>query len=243
MKGKDYLDTTITKLQRVKETQLEAIQEAADMIADCIAAGGLLHVFGCGHSQILAEEIFYRAGGLVPINAMLELPLSLQEASKSTFFERLEGYARVIFDNYQTSPREVIIIISTSGRNAVPVEMAMAAKERGLKVISLTSLAYSQGVDSRHPSGKKLYELADIVLDNGAILGDAAIEVAGVPYKVGPTSAVVGIAILWALVIEVVNMLVERGVEPPVWLAANVPGGDDVVAEYMREYRHRIKHL
>ncbi len=110
-------------------------------------------------------------------------------------------------------------------------------------MVSLTSLAYSQGVDSRHPSGKKLYDLADIVLDNGAILGDAAIEVAGVPYKVGPTSAVVGIAILWALVIEVVNILVERGVEPPVWLAANVPGGDDVVADYMREYRHRIKHL
>lgn len=243
MRGKDYFDTTIAELQRAKETQLEAIQEAAAMIADCIAADGLLHVFGCGHSQILAEEIFYRAGGLVPVNAMLELPLSLQEASRSTFFERLEGYARVIFDNYQTSPGEVIIIISTSGRNAVSVEMAMAAKERGLKVVSLTSLAYSQGVDSRHPSGKKLYELADIVLDNGAILGDAAIEVAGVPYKVGPTSAVVGIAILWALVIEVVNILVERGVEPPVWLAANVPGGDDVVADYMREYRHRIKHL
>jgi len=213
------------------------------MIADCIAAGGLLHVFGCGHSQILAEEILYRAGGLVPVNAMLELPLSLQEASKSTFFERLEGYAKVIFDSYQTSPGEVIIIISTSGRNAVPVEMAMAANERGLKVVSLTSLAYSQGVNSRHPSGKKLYELDDVVLNNGAILGDAAIEVAGVSYKVGPTSAVVGIAILWALVVEVVNILVERGVEPPIWLAANVPGSDDVVADYIQEYRHRIKHL
>lgn len=243
MRGKDYFDTTIAELQRAKETQLEEIQEAAAMIADCIAADGLLHVFGCGHSQILAEEILYRAGGLVPVNAMLELPLSLQEASKSTFFERLEGYAKVIFDSYQTSPGEVIIIISTSGRNAVPVEMAMAAKERGLKVVSLTSLAYSQGVNSRHPSGKKLYELADVVLDNGAILGDAAIEVAGVPYKVGPTSAVVGIAILWALVVEVVNILVERGVEPPIWLAANVPGGDDVVADYIQEYRHRIKHL
>jgi len=230
-------------LQRAKETQLKAIQEAAAMIADCIAAGGLLHVFGCGHSQILAEEILYRAGGLVPVNAMLELPLSLQEASKSTFFERLEGYAKVIFDSYQTSPGEVIIIISTSGRNAVPVEMAMAANERGLKVVSLTSLAYSQGVNSRHPSGKKLYELDDVVLDNGAILGDAAIEVAGVSYKVGPTSAVVGIAILWALVVEVVNILVERGVEPPIWLAANVPGSDDVVADYIQEYRHRIKHL
>lgn len=243
MRGENYFDTTIAKLQRAKETQLEVIHKAAAMIADCIAAGGLVHVFGCGHSQILAEEILYRAGGLVPINAMLELPLSLQEASKSTFFERLEGYAKVIFDSYHTSRGEVIIIISTSGRNAVPVEMAMAAKERGLKVISLTSLAYSQGVNSRHPSGKKLYELADVILDNGAILGDAAIDVAGVPYKVGPTSAVVGIAILWALVVEVVNILVERGVEPPIWLAANVPGGDDVVADYMQEYRHRIKHL
>lgn len=243
MKGEEYFEKAIAEIARAKETQWEAIGEAALLIADSIAQGGLLHVFGCGHSQILAEEIFYRAGGLVPINAMLEPALSLREATKSTFFERLSGFAKAILDSYQTSPGEAIIIVSASGRNAVPIEMAMVAKERGLKVIALTSLAYSQGVDSRHPSGKKLYQLADLVLDTNAIPGDAALEVPGAPYKVGPTSAVVGIAILWALMVEVVDALVERGVKPPVWLAGNVPGGDEVMVGYLREYRHRIKHL
>ena len=243
MKGEEYFEKTIAEIARAKETQSETIREASALIADSIAQGGLLHVFGCGHSQILAEEIFYRAGGLVPIDAMLEPALSLREATKSTFFERLSGFAKAILDSYQTSPGEVIIIISTSGRNAVPIEMAMAAKERGLKVIALTSLAYSQGVDSRHPSGKKLYQLADLVLDNNAIPGDAALEVPGAPYKVAPTSAVVGIAILWALMVEVVAALVERGVKPPVWLAGNMPGGDEVMVGYLKEYRHRIKHL
>lgn len=238
-----YLETIQDMIKRFQEKERKNIFKAAEMIADSLAQGRVLHLFGSSHSLLIVEEIFYRAGGLVPINLISESPLTLESATKSTWFERLEGYAKRILDGYQIASGEIILIVSTSGRNPVPVEMALEAKKRGLRVIALTSLTYSKAVKSRHSSGKKLFEIADIVIDNGTIPGDAVLNIKGLPHKVGPTSGVMGCAILQALIARVVEILVEKGIKPPIWVAANMPGGDEANAKYIEKYRIRIKHL
>lgn len=237
----------IEKVQQLIEeckSQSGTINEGAKLIAHSIKNNGVLHVFGCGHSQMYAEEIFYRAGGLVPVNPILEPSLSLRpSAPKSTWFERLEGYASLIWDNLETHPEEVVLIASTSGRNAVPVEMAMEAKKRGLYVIALTSSYFSEGVEPRHPSGKKLHDIADLVLDGKAPKGDAIIELPSLEAKFGPVSSVVGFTLIQALVVEVVNKLVEDGVKPPIWVSSNLDEGDSINRKYIQEYKNRITCL
>jgi uncharacterized phosphosugar-binding protein len=239
-----YLERVQSLIKEVQEKERENIFKAAEMIAESLARGELLHVFGCAHSALLAQEIFYRTAGLVQLDLISALPLILIEsATDSTWFERLEGYAARILDKHPITPGEIMLIISTSGRNSVVVEMALEAKKRGLKVIALTSLAYSNAVKSRHSSGKKLFELADIVIDNHTIPGDAIIEIRGVSTKVGPTSLVVGSAILHALIVRVIEIMVEKGLQPLLWHAANMPGGDEYNTKYIKEYKAKIRHL
>ena len=238
-----YLERVRSMIKEVQEGKRESIFKAAEVIAESLAKGEILHVFGSSHSLILAEEISLRAGGLVPIDLIAAPGMRVEDGKISTWHERQEGYATRVLDRYQIAPSEVILIISTSGRNPVPIEMALEAKKRGLKVIALTSLTYSKAVESRHSSGKKLFEVADIVIDNGAIPGDAVVEIRGVPNKVGPTSAVVGCAILQALIVRVVEIMAEKGLEPPVWLASNVLGGDEANVNHIKKYKTKIRHL
>lgn len=244
MNGFDfYMEKVQDLIKTVQERERENIFQAAEMIVESLGRGGILHIFGCQHSLIPLRDIFVRAGGLASINLIVAPGLRAEDSTLNTWLERQEGYAAQILDRYQTTRGEVIIILSTSGRNAVPIEMALEARRRGLKVIAVTSLTYSKAVESRHSSRKKLYEEADVVIDNGTILGDAIVEVEGVPHKVGPTSGVVGCVILQALIVRIVEVMAERGLEPPVWLAANVPGGDEANIENLKKYRGRIKHL
>lgn len=239
-----YLDLITGQLTRLGESQKARLQAAARLIADSLAEGGVLHVFGTAHSQLLAQEIFYRAGCLVPTNALIEPYFGLRKGDENTYwFERQEPLGKVIFEAYDLRPGEVIVIISTSGRNEVPVEVALRAKERGLKVVALLSEAYCARMEPRHSSGKKLPEIADVVLDNGAPVGDAALKIEGTSHKVGPISGVLGAAVLQGLVAQVVELLVERGVEPPVWVSINVPGGPESNARHVNRYGGRIKHL
>jgi uncharacterized phosphosugar-binding protein len=239
-----YLGKIQGVIDDVLEKQAPNILKAAEMIATSLAQGGILHVLGTSHSQLLAQEIFYRAGCLVPTNAMIEPTLGLRKASENCYwYERQEAYGKVVLDSYQTEPGDVLLIISTSGRNEVPVEVALRAKKRGLKVIALVSLPYCASVEARHSSGKKLPDIADVVLDNGAVLGEAAIELEGVPYKVGATSGVIGAAILQALVVQVAETLAGRSVEPPIWVSINLPGGPEINAKYLKRYKGKIKHL
>ena len=239
-----YLGKIQGMIDDVREKQAPNVLRAAEMIAVSLEQGGILHVFGTSHSQLLAQEIFYRAGCLVPTNAMIEPTLGLRKASENCYwYERQEAYGKVVLDSYQIEPGDVLLIISTSGRNEVPVEVALQAKKRGLKVIALLSLPYCASVEARHSSGQKLPDIADVVLDNGAVLGEAAIELEGIPYKVGATSGVIGAAILQALVVQVVETLAERDVEPPVWVSINLPGGIEINARYLEQYKGRVKHL
>ncbi|KOO52586.1 hypothetical protein AMD00_00785 [Viridibacillus arvi] len=240
----NYIDQIEEIIKRVKATQMNAINEASLLIKEAVKNDRLIHIFGCGHSQMYAEEVFYRAGGLVAVNAILEPALSLRpEATKSTWFERLDGYAKKILDSEETEKGDVIIIASTSGRNSVPIEMALEAKEKGLKVIALTSNEFTNDVTSRHASGKKLIDIADVILDNCGVSGDAVIEVKGFATKFGPTSSVIGFMILQSIIAQTISSLLEEGVEPSVWVSSNLDKGDDINKEHVKKYKSRVKCL
>jgi len=241
---KEYFSRIGDLLDKVADKESESIKEAADLITNSISEDGVLHVFGCGHSQMYAMELFYRAGGLVPVNAILTPALSLSPtAPLSTFGERQEGLAKVILDAENIKPQDVMVIVSTSGRNAVPIEMALEAKSRGLKVIALTSLSFSEEVSSRHKSNKKLYELADIVLDNHGEPGDAIMETPGVESKFGSTSSIVGFTILQSIVVQVIENLSQKGIEPPIYVSSNLDKEDQINKEFIEKYRSRITCL
>ncbi|WKA55493.1 SIS domain-containing protein [Planococcus shixiaomingii] len=243
MLEKQYATEIYERLRKAEETQMDAIKEAARLIARSIQNDGLLHLFGCGHSHLLVEEVFYRAGGLVPINPIFESSAMLHEgAVKSSKIERMQGYAVHILDNYILKEGEVILLISNSGINSLPIEMAIEAKKKGLQVIALTSSAYLQ-YDSRHPSGKKLYELADIVINNQLPYGDALVEVPNTQMKMGPGSTVIGAFLINLLMVSIVEELQKLDVEPPIFVSGNVEGGMESNQKHIKQYQGRIKHL
>jgi uncharacterized phosphosugar-binding protein len=229
----DYLNNAQQLLKTIQESQLEAITQAASWITESLIEGGVFHVFGSGHSHIAAIEAHSRAGGLVPVQ-----PITDPFEGKA---ERLEGYAAVLLRQFDVREGEVIIVSSNSGINALPVEMALEAKERGLKVIAITSMAHTKAADSRHASGKKLYQVADLVIDNCGIAGDAAIEVPGFPGRAGATSSIAGVAIVNAIAVQVAENLMGKGETPPILISSNVVGGDEHNERIRAQYRERLK--
>ncbi len=222
-----YLDFVISKMQELK-TQTEAIQKAAELVVESCKNDGRFYVFGSGHSHMVAEEIYIRAGGLAYVKAILPPELMLhQMPNKSTYLERIEGYSYAMVNLYQVNEKDTILVISNSGRNAVPVEMCLAAKEKGAKVIALTSLKHAKQVTSRHKSGKCIHEIADVVIDNCAEKGDAAFYVDNFNVPTGPTSDATGIAVAQTLIVTVIDELVKLGLEPPVFKSSNVDGADE----------------
>lgn len=225
MSAETFLDLAIGILKDIKDTQLPEIKKAGKLVADCFQSGGILHIFGTGHSHMIAEEAYSRAGGVIPVNPMLEASLMLHEGyGKSSALERLPGIARVIFEyqDFDVRKNDVAMIVSNSGRNAAPVEMAGLFREKGVPVIAVTSMAHSRSVESRHSSGKKLYELVDIVLDNRGVAGDAALEIPGAAVRACPTSTLTGVAILWSVLGEALEMLASRGEVPPIIMSGNL---------------------
>ncbi|MEW6201737.1 MAG: SIS domain-containing protein [bacterium] len=238
----EYYEKVSGMLDRIIHTQREAILRAADIITDSLRRDGILHIFGSGHSHILAEEIYSRAGGLVPVNAMLEGNLMLHEGPmKSTSMERLTGYAAVLLVNARVMPEDSLIIASNSGRNAVPIEMAYEAKKYGIRPIAITSIAHSQSVISRHPSGKRLFEIADVVIDNCGVAGDAAVSVEGLDTAVSPTSTITGAFIVNSIIAAVVENLTRDGVTPPIFRSANTDGSEAHNLSIIQKYSKRIR--
>jgi uncharacterized phosphosugar-binding protein len=240
-----YLAEACQAIERLAREQSSRIRAAGLVIADALGGGGVLHAFGCGHSHMLAEEAFFRAGGLAAVNPLLDRRLLfLDGALESTRAEREPGLAARILEREDVRTGDAAIVASNSGRNVVPIEMTLELQSRGVKVIAVTSLAHSYSVASRHASGRKLYELADIVIDTGTPPGDAAVALPGTTLRMGPLSTVVGAAIVQAVVIEAASRLVERGQEPPVLPSANLDTTSERdLEQLLARYAGRIHYL
>jgi uncharacterized phosphosugar-binding protein len=239
-----YLGQIRAMIERLHDEQLGQIREAGRLVAEALRADRLVHVFGTGHSHMLAEEGLYRAGGLAPVNAVLESGLMLHEgAAVSTRLEKLPGYSPIVANKYGFEEGDLLIVISNSGVNAAPVEMALLAKEAGLKVLAISSLAYSKSVEPNPGASARLYEIADLTLDNLGEPGDAVIEVDGTGLKVGPTSTVIGATLLNAIFVEATCTLAAEGVEPPVYRSSNMPGASEHNRGLVERFKSRVRHL
>jgi uncharacterized phosphosugar-binding protein len=237
MVSSDYINFVIEKLKTIKNEQIENIEKGARLVAEVVKNDGRIYIFGTGHSHIVAEDIYLRAGGLALVKAILEPALMLHEfPNKSTYLERLDGYGKVLFKLYKITSQDILILVSNSGRNNVVVEMALEAKKNGTKIIAITSIKHSQKVDSRHKSGKKLFEIADVVIDNYSEYGDAAYFVKNFDVPLGPTSSITGTAIIQSLMVSAVNVLVEEGIIPPVFRSSNLDGADEYNDKLFEKY-------
>ena len=245
MSSTAYLVAAAEGLRRLAETQTDALNRAAELLTEVVVAGGRLFSFGASHSFMLTEELVYRTGGLMLINPIYPqgMNLSVRPVTLTSQLERLPDLGRVLLEASPAQPGDALLIASTSGRNAVTIDMAQAACERGVRTVAITSLAYASGVPSRHPSGKHLHELCDLVIDNCAPLGDCAVEIPGLPQKTGPLSTVLGCAAVNAVAAQVIRNLADRGLTPPVFLSANLPGGDEHNRQLLEENRERIFYL
>lgn len=242
MNGKKYTDIVVETIQKAYDSQVETILSVARLMADMIESKRNIFVFGCSHAGILAQEVFYRTGGLAVINPIFFSGFSLdtKPITMTSALERISGLGITILKQNHVQKGDLLIIHSVSGRNHVPVEMAAEAKKMGINTVCLTNLDYSRNVTSRHPSGKRLFEVCDIVIDNCGEVGDAAISLQGLPEKIGPTSTAVGVALINAIIIEAVENLIERGIVPPVFMSANLDGGDAHNERIFAEYKENI---
>ena len=241
--AKTYLHEIVSMIERIYKEEETALNEAAGLLADAITDGNRIFAFGCSHSSLPVQDLVYRAGGLMLINPIYGPGIDSLDVHPPTLgsdIEKLSGYAKLLLDNSPIKENDVLIIVSVSGRNAVPIEMAMIAKERGITVIGLTSQAYTSAVQSRHASGKKMYVFADVVLDNKVDKGDAVLYDERMPQKFVPASGVTSTAMLHALVAATIEKALDRGVKPPVYLAANVDGGAEYNKRLLAENQDRI---
>jgi uncharacterized phosphosugar-binding protein len=245
MSAEAYFARAVEALQQVASTQAQVLGQAAGLLMEAIVGGHTLYAFGATHSFMVAEELVYRTGGLMLANPIYPhgMNLAVRPLPATSRMERVPGLGKELLGMAPVQAGDVVIVASTSGRNPVPIDLAMAAVERGAQVIGITSLAYTQGVSSRHVSGKKLADVCTLVIDNGAPYGDAAVQIPGFRQAVGPLSSVTGCAIANAIVAETVSRLVARGYEPPVFMSANLDGGDAYNARLLHENAHRIHYL
>lgn len=222
-------------------TQEDRLDECAKQLAYTVKNDGVIHVFGCGHSQMFGEELCFRTGGLVPVNAIMIPQYNIYPRARlSQMMERCEGFAPAVLDTMNTSEHDTMIIVSVSGRNAAGIDMALAARKKGMKVICVTSLAYSTQVKSRHSSGKLLKDVSDIVLDICGIKGDSVLEHKQVSEKFCSTSTVVAMTLLVGIVGEAIQILADQGINPPIWVSGNLDRGDEINNEYMKKYKGKV---
>lgn len=232
-------------LQRIQKEQSGEIVRAGEIVGTSIANGGVVHLFGTGHSHLIVEEAFFRAGGVVAINPILDERLAfLKGALESARAEREDGYARALFAQQTVEPHDCAILVSNSGRNAAPVEMALEMRAHGVMIVAITNVAQSSQSSSLHVSGKRLFELADVVIDTCGTAGDAVLPIPGLEYPMGPSSTVAGAAIINSIMIEAAGWLLRSGKDVPVFPSANLPDTTtETVSRLARRYSGRVPLL
>lgn len=245
MDGFDYINIAAGTMKKAYETQRDTFAAVSERLAEAVETKHNIFVFGCSHAGILAEEVFYRTGGLAVINPIFfpGMMLNTRPVTMTSSLERLPGLGKIIFEKNRVAEGDVLILHSVSGRNSVPVDMALCAAGKGVTTVAITNLNYSRAVNSRHPSGKRLFEVCDFVIDNMGDVGDAAVEIDGLPEKIGPTSTAVGAALINALVIDSVNKMIRDGIVPPVLMSANIDGGDEHNERVFKEYADNIFYM
>ena len=239
-----YLKNIIDLLEKLESTQEEVIEQVSAVCADCIYNGGLLYFFGTGHSHMVCEEPFYRAGGLACVYPILETDLMLHEgASKSSGYERLEGLGNIVIANTGLGKGDILFIASNSGRNCAVIDAALEAKKRGAITVAITSMNHTTQVSSRHSSSLNLYQVCDYVLDNGGIAGDASVQLPGLSQNIAPTSSVIDLTLVNLIMVNIVERLLEKGMNPPLFMSSNSDGGDKANKSVLEAYRERIPSL
>ena len=228
----DYCRSATDLLSAAFDSQRGTMEQIARHWSELISGNHMIYSFGSGHSRFIAGELHFRAGGLVPV-------MSIDDPGRG-LAERLEGYGQLLVDRYEISAGDCTVVISNSGINALPIELAEAARARGSSVVAVTSGAVSSGLRPRHPSGKKLYEVADFVLDTGVPAGDAVVPLDGYTWSVAPVSTLISVGLLNAIIAQVARNLVAAGVSPPVLASVNAHDGDDHNDRVVERYWRRL---
>lgn len=244
-----YFNIVVDIFKKIKEQSENSIDKAAGLMSEAILDDKLIHIIGPGgHSNMAAMEVLWRAGGLAPINAILDPGIALVHGAKhSNIIERTPGYAKSVLDSYDIKEGEVMIIANAYGINSMTIDSALEAKARGLKTIGVTSTSFANKVPkdhpARHPSGKNLHEIVDVFVNNYLPLGDAIVKFDNFEQKIAPTSTLCNSFTLNLMVVKTVEKILEKGGIPPVWMSANMPGGDEANKQLEEKYSGRIKHL
>lgn len=244
-----YLDDVVVLLKRIASQEAESLSRAAELIAGQIAADRLVHVFGPGgHSNLAAQEIFFRAGGLMHVNAILDEGTLLSNgALRSMAIERTPGYGRVVIRDRGLGQDDLLILVNAYGINAALIDAALEARERGVTLIGISSRCHAENTapdhPARHPTKQNLHDLVDIAIDTKVAIGDAIVDIPGAGERVAAVSTFANAYALNALVIYSVSALIERGESPPVWRSGNAPGGDEANGQFIDRFRHRVKAL
>jgi len=245
---KEYFQNMTGIVEKIGEEQEENILQGAKAIAESIEKDGIIHAFGVGHSHLVTEEVFWRAGTLANIHAILEPSMTGHtEITKSGDMEKLEGAGEILVDYHKLESKDVLIVISNSGNNAAPIDVARVARERGVKVIAITSIEYSDYLKPLHSTGKKLKDHADIVIDNCCPIGDAALKFEELEAGVGPTSTIAAAYIINALMVQAVENLLKRGQVPDVYFNGSLAANSEAIKEHNQrlidKYYRRIRNL
>lgn len=244
-----YLAQICEHLQRLHDEETDSIREAAKMIAEHVKHDKVVYAYGPGgHSNLASQEVFFRAGGLMHVSAMLDEGTLLSGgALRSMAVERTPGYGKIVLDDYGLGEGDLLIIINAYGINSATIDAATEARSRGAKTIGVTSVSHasqtSEGHVARHPSKDNLHDLVDVVVDSKVPVGDAVVKIDGLDQRVAAISTFANAYLLNAIVAETVQLLVEEGTSPPIWTSGNAPGGDEANSQFIDEFKGRIKNL
>lgn len=235
MRTNKFYETTIELINEIEETQEKNIEKVAAAITQTIKKGGIIQAFGSGHSNAGALEITHRAGGYIPTKNIKE--------PASGAYETLPNVGNVFMKKVDIRENDIVFVISTSGWNPLPIEVALESQKRGAKVVAVTSIKASQNLESKHESGKNLYEIADLVLDTRIIEGDSSINIDGLETKVIGMSSIGTNVVIQAAIFRSIEMLIEMGITPPIYKSQNIEGGREFNESLEKEYLSRLYRI